>query len=95
MYIHFLGTGTGGGAGSRRWRAANLVDIGEHLVLEDCGVGCHYRLSDRGLLTEVDYVFITHGHVVLGLPEALLQAYVGGRKRPLCIYDPPPVEEVA
>ena len=63
MYIHFLGTGTGGSTGSRRWRAANLVDTGEYLVVVDCGVGCHYRLSDRGLLTEVDYVFITHSHM--------------------------------
>jgi hypothetical protein len=55
MYIHFLGTGTGGSTGSRRWRPANLVDTGDYLVVVDCGVGCHYRLSDRGLLTEVDY----------------------------------------
>ncbi len=97
MYIHFLGTGTGGSTGSRRWRPANLVDTGEYLVVVDCGVGCHYRLSDRGLLTEVDYVFITHGHMdhFLGLPEALFQAYVEGRKKPLRIYAPPPVEEVA
>jgi len=97
MYIHFLGTGTGGSTGSRRWRAANLVDTGEYLVVVDCGVGCHYRLSDRGLLTEVDYVFITHSHMdhFLGLPEALFQAYVEGRKKPLRIYAPPPVEEVA
>ena len=97
MYIHFLGTGTGGSTGSRRWRPANLVDTGEYLVVVDCGVGCHYRLSDRGLLTEVDYVFITHGHMdhFLGLPEALFQAYVEGRKKPLHIYAPPPVEEVA
>ncbi len=97
MYIHFLGTGTGGSTGSRRWRPANLVDTGEYLVVVDCGVGCHYRLSDRGLLTEVDYVFITHGHMdhFLGLPEALFQAYVEGRRKPLHIYAPPPVEEVA
>ncbi len=97
MYIHFLGTGTGGSTGSRRWRPANLVDTGDYLAVVDCGVGCHYRLSDRGLLTEVDYVFITHGHMdhFLGLPEALFQAYVEGRKKPLRIYAPPPVEEVA
>jgi len=58
MLIRILGSGTGGSPGSRRWRAANLVDTGEHLVVVDCGVGCHYRLSDRGLLTEVDYVFL-------------------------------------
>jgi len=72
------------------------VDSGEHLVVVDCGVGCHYRLSDRGLLTEVDHVFITHSHMdhFLGLPEALFQAYVEGRKKPLRIYAPQPVEEV-
>jgi ribonuclease Z len=48
-------------------------------------------------LTEVDYVFITHGHMdhFMGLPEALFQAYVEGRRKPLHIYAPPPVEEVA
>ena len=73
------------------------MDTGEYLVVMDCGVGCHYRLSDRGLSTEVDYVFITHGHMdhFLGLPEALFQAYVEGRKKPLRIFAPPPVEEVA
>jgi ribonuclease Z len=97
MYIHFLGTGTGGSPGSRRWRAANLVDTGEYLVVVDCGVGCHYRLSDRGLLTEVDYVFITHSHMdhFLGLPEALFQAHIEGRTRPLYIYAPRVAEEAA
>jgi len=71
------------------------VDTGEYLVVVDCGVGCHYRLSDRGLLTEVDYVFITHSHMdhFLGLPEALFQAHIEGRTRPLYIYAPRVVEE--
>jgi len=74
-----------------------LVDSGEYLVVVDCGVGCHYRLSDRGLLTEVDYVFITHGHMdhFLGLPEALFQAHIEGRTRPLYIYAPRVAEETA
>jgi len=74
-----------------------LVDTGEFLVVVDCGVGCHYRLSERGLLTEVDYVFITHSHMdhFLGLPEALFQAHVEGRTRPLYIYGPRVAEEAA
>ena len=74
-----------------------MVDTGEFLVVVDCGVGCHYRLSDRGLLTEMDYVFITHGHMdhFLGLPEALFQAHIEGRTRPLYIYAPRVAEEAA
>ncbi|MCC6036041.1 MAG: ribonuclease Z [Pyrobaculum sp.] len=97
MLIHILGSGAGGSPGSRRWQAANLVDTGEYLVVVDCGVGCHYRLSDRGLLTEVDYVFITHSHLdhFLGLPEAIFQAHIEGRTRPLYIYALRVAEEAA
>jgi ribonuclease Z len=73
------------------------VDTGDYLVVVDCGVGCHYRLSERGLLTEVDYVFITHSHMdhFLGLPETLFQAHIEGRTRPLYIYAPRVAEEAA
>lgn len=95
MYLHILGSGAGGSPGSKRWRAANLLETENYLVLVDCGVGCHYRLSDRRLLTEIDYVFITHSHMdhYLGLPEALFQAHIEGRRKPLYIYAPRVVEE--
>lgn len=95
MYIHILGSGAGGSPGSRRWRAANLVEANGYLVVVDCGVGCHYRLSDRGLLGEVDYVFITHSHMdhFLGLPEALFQAHIEERKKPITIFAPSRVED--
>lgn len=95
MYIHILGSGAGGSPGSRRWRAANLVEANGYLAVVDCGVGCHYRLSDRGLLKEIDYVFITHSHMdhFLGLPEALFQAHIEGRSKPITIFAPRRVEE--
>jgi len=65
------------------------------LVLVDCGVGCHYRLSDAGLLTELDAVLITHDHMdhFLGLPELLFQAYMESRTKPLPIYAPRIIED--
>lgn len=94
MYIHILGSGAGGSPGSRRWRAANLVEANGYLVVVDCGVGCHYRLSDRGLLRDIDYVFITHSHMdhFLGLPEVLFQAHIEGRTKPIVIHVPGIVE---
>lgn len=96
MYVHILGSGAGGSPGSRRWRAANLVDANGYLVVVDCGVGCHYRLSDKGLLKEIDYVFVTHSHMdhFLGLPEALFQAHIEGRTKPLTVFAPRRVEDV-
>ncbi|MEL9990174.1 MAG: ribonuclease Z [Thermoproteus sp.] len=96
MYLHIIGSGAGGSPGSKRWRSANLVEANGLLVLVDCGVGCHYRLSDRGLLTDIDYVLVTHSHMdhFLGLPEALFQAHIEGRNKAITIFAPRVVEEV-
>ncbi|MGC8973979.1 MAG: MBL fold metallo-hydrolase [Thermoproteus sp.] len=90
MYLHIIGSGAGGSPGSKRWRAANLLETDGGLAVVDCGVGCHYRLSDRGLLTEIDYVFVTHSHMdhFLGLPEALFQAHIEGRRKRLVVVAP-------
>lgn len=95
MYLTILGSGAGGSPGSKRWRAANLITTDDTILLVDCGVGCHYRLSDRGLLTEVDYVFITHSHMdhFLGLPEMLFQAHIEDRRKPIYIFAPKIVED--
>ncbi|NJF25749.1 MBL fold metallo-hydrolase [Thermococcus sp. Bubb.Bath] len=91
MIIHFFGTGAGGSPGSKRFRSSTLFEFDDdRILLVDCGVGCHYRLSDKGLLTEVDTVFITHSHIdhFLGLPEFLFQAHLEGRKKELTVYAP-------
>ncbi|MEM1598504.1 MAG: MBL fold metallo-hydrolase [Pyrobaculum sp.] len=95
MRLHIIGSGAGGSPGSRRWRAASLLETGAGLILIDCGVGCHYKLSDKGLLADIDYVLITHSHMdhFLGLPEALFQAHIDGRTKPISIYAPRIVEE--
>ncbi|MEM0021753.1 MAG: MBL fold metallo-hydrolase [Fervidicoccaceae archaeon] len=91
----FIGTGAGGSSGSSRWRASTLAELQDSLLLVDCGVGCHYRLSDRGYLTELDAVFITHMHMdhFLGLPELIFQAHMEGRRKPLKIIGPSGLEE--
>ncbi len=96
MLIHFIGTGAGGSPTSRRWRASTLFETNNSLFLIDCGVGCHYRLSDKGYLTELEHIFITHDHMdhYLGLPELLFQAHMEGRKRKLTIYAPRIVDDM-
>lgn len=95
MLIYFIGTGGGGSPGSRRWRASTLFELRDSIILVDCGVGCHYRLSDKGYLRDIDAVFVTHAHMdhFLGLPELLFQAHMEGRKKHLTIYAPSGVEE--
>lgn len=91
----FIGTGAGGSSGSARWRASTLVELPDSLILVDCGVGCHYRLSDRGILADIDLAFVTHMHMdhFLGLPELIFQAHMEGRKRPFRIIGPNGIEE--
>lgn len=86
----FIGTGAGGSSGASRWRASTLAEMSDSLILVDCGVGCHYRLSERGYLEDLDLVFITHMHMdhFLGLPELVFQAHMEGRRRPLRIIGP-------
>ncbi|MCD6324335.1 MAG: ribonuclease Z [Desulfurococcales archaeon] len=95
MRLYFIGTGAGGSPGSKRWRTSVLLESGGSHLLVDCGVGCHYRLSDKGLLRDVDAVFVTHPHMdhFLGLPELLFQAHMDGRRKELLIIGPPGLEE--
>jgi len=93
--ILFIGTGAGGSSGSTRWRASTLVELADAIFLVDCGVGCHYRLSDRGVLPDIDLVYVTHMHMdhFLGLPELIFQAHMEGRKDPLKIVGPEGIAE--
>ncbi|MGB9728559.1 MAG: MBL fold metallo-hydrolase [Thermoprotei archaeon] len=94
--LYFIGTGAGGSPGSRRWRASTLVDFGEKMLLVDCGVGCHYRLSERGLLNSIDAIYVTHLHMdhFLGIPELLFQAHIEGRKKDITIFAPHGMREI-
>ncbi|AFH42143.1 MBL fold metallo-hydrolase [Fervidicoccus fontis] len=96
MEILFIGTGAGGSPGSNRWRASSVVFSEETALLIDCGVGCHYRLGERGLLKEIDAIFITHYHMdhFLGLPELLFQAHIEKRSKPLKIIGPNGIESM-
>lgn len=62
----------------------------DSLILIDCGVGSHYRLSDKGYLGDIDAILVTHSHIdhFLGLPEILFQAHIEGRRKELVIYAP-------
>lgn len=88
--LYFVGTGAGGSPGSHRWRSSTLVDLNDKLLLIDCGVGCHYRLSDRKLLNDIDAIYVTHMHMdhFLGIPELLFQAHIEGRKKDITILAP-------
>ncbi|MEM3832387.1 MAG: MBL fold metallo-hydrolase [Thermoprotei archaeon] len=94
--LYFIGTGAGGSPGSCRWRASTLVDFGNKMLLVDCGVGCHYRLSDKGLLNSIDAIYVTHLHMdhFLGVPELLFQAHIEGRKKDIAIFAPLGLREI-
>jgi len=88
--ISFLGTGSGIPSADRFFSSA-VIRLGNIHLLVDAGEPCVHSLRERGtLLSELDAVLITHGHVdhIGGLPALLQGALVLERSKPLAVFLP-------
>ncbi len=93
LQITLLGTGNPRPT-AERFGPAILVEAGPLAILIDTGRGSTQRLFEigqRGLLTRIDAVFLTHLHSdhTVGLPDLFLTAWIFGRATPHAVYGPP------
>jgi ribonuclease Z len=96
LSIFFAGT-AGSVPSARRGLPATLVRRGGDQILIDCGEGTQRQLVRSCGLADFSDVFLTHFHVDhwLGLPGLLKTFDLRDRDKPLTIYGPPGLNEVA
>ena len=99
LQITLLGTGNPRPT-PERYGPSILVEAGAQAILIDTGRGSTQRLFEigqRGLLTRLDAIFLTHLHSdhVVGLPDLYLTAWVFGRARPHTLIGPPGTADMA
>jgi ribonuclease Z len=99
LQITLLGTGNPRPTPERSGPAI-LVEAGGRALLVDVGRGSTGRLFEigqRGLLTRLEAIFLTHLHSdhVVGLPDLFLTAWVFGRTTPHEIHGPPGTADMA
>lgn len=97
MQLHVIGSGTPD-AKKDRCGSAFALQIGDELVLVDCGPGTTYKMGRMGLdHTAVTHLFLTHHHFDhnVDLPCFALTWWdqIGTPAQPLSIYGPPPTEK--
>ncbi len=96
MKLTLLGTGIPAPTAERQG-SANLVEIGEQVLLVDAGRGATTQLARVGLAPAVvDQVFITHHHFdhMSCLDDLLLSAWNGGRSDPIAVFGPPGTADI-
>lgn len=89
-----LGTKGGPRPSLLRSNPANLILSEGSAYLVDCGYGTTRQLLLAGVQPhELDAIFITHHHSdhTLELGPLLYQAWVGGLRRPIDVFGPPPL----
>jgi ribonuclease Z len=96
LSIFFAGT-AGSVPSSKRGLTAMLLRRGADRILVDCGEGTQRQLVRSCGLADFTDVFLTHYHVDhwLGLPGLLKTLDLRDRERPLTVYGPPGLADLA
>ncbi len=97
MKIIFLGT-TAAVPTSKRGHTSIALKYRDEVILWDCGEGTQRQMIQKKLsYMKVTKIFITHlhGDHFLGLPGLIQTLSFSGRERPLQIYGPPGIKEIA
>jgi ribonuclease BN (tRNA processing enzyme) len=92
-----LGTKGGPRPSIGRSNPANLISYRGRNHLIDCGYGATRQLLAVGVPAhEIDAIFVTHHHSdhTLELGPLLYNAWIGGRRRPIDIWGPPPLRQL-
>jgi ribonuclease Z len=100
--VTLLGTGTPI-VNINRFGMSTLVEAGGQKLLFDAGRGAVLRLQQQGAsIRDINAIFITHLHSdhLTGLPDLyataeLLPLAIGGRKKPLDLWGPVGIDNVA
>lgn len=97
--LHILGAGTPSPM-PERWGTAFALEVGEDVVMIDCGPAATLKLVRAGFRpTDVEWLFFTHHHSdhTVDLPALLLTRWdhCTGGEPPLRIVGPPPTMEMA
>ncbi|NND06115.1 MAG: ribonuclease Z [Saprospiraceae bacterium] len=74
-----------------RHPSAQLLDVGNELILIDCGEGTQLRMCECHVRrSRINHVFISHlhGDHIYGLPGLITSYNLGRREEPLFIYGP-------
>ena len=74
------------------WPSSSLLELGERIIIVDCGLGVTRGLVDAGIsLKALDLIFITHLHSdhVLELGPLLHTAWTAGLASPVTVFGPP------
>lgn len=88
--VTLLGTG-GPWPSVERFGPSTLVEVGDQVLLFDCGRGVTQRLAQAGVaLKDIDAVFLTHLHSdhTVGFPDLWLTGWLRGRSAPLLVIGP-------
>ncbi len=96
LSLFFAGT-AGSVPSARRGLPAVLIRRGGDRVLIDCGEGTQRQLVRSVGLSDLDAVFLTHFHTDhwLGLPGMLKSFDLRDRERPLTLYGPRGIHDLA
>lgn len=100
FYLRFELTILGCGAATptlRRGSTAQLFNLHDRFLLIDCGEGTQLALRRNRLkFQRINHIFISHlhGDHYLGLPGLVSSMHLLGRKNPLHIYCPAPLQEL-
>ena len=95
--IRLVTVGTSSPLPSDRAQSCNAVFVNGKFFVFDVGEGASAMIERLGLpLAQVDGIFISHWHSdhFIDLPNVINRSWLYGRKRPLHVYGPNPIDSV-